>query len=82
MAEKKIRDVEKQYSVNQKAAKLRRLADCLEKGKPFQIQISGERISVPARTVFNSSYSILFFRFHPFSLRQKPVFGVLVKTLI
>jgi amphi-Trp domain-containing protein len=34
-------------------AKLRRLTDCLEQGKPFQIQIAGERIRIPARAVFN-----------------------------
>jgi len=34
-------------------AKLRRLADCLETGKQFKIQIAGERISVPAGATFN-----------------------------
>ena len=34
-------------------AKLRRLADCLEHGKQFQIQIAGERISIPAKAIFN-----------------------------
>ena len=34
-------------------AKLRRLADCLENGKQFKIQIGGERIQVPAKAVFN-----------------------------
>jgi hypothetical protein len=37
MAKKKDRDIEKGYSVKQMAAKLRRLADCLENGKQFQI---------------------------------------------
>ena len=32
------------YTVKQMAAKLRRLADCLESGKRFTIQIAGERI--------------------------------------
>jgi len=53
MAKKKDRDIEKKYSVRQTVAKLRRAADCLENGKPFQIQIAGERISVPARAMFN-----------------------------
>lgn len=53
MAKKKDRDAEKKYSVRQTVAKLRRAADCLENGKPFQIQIAGERISVPAGAVFN-----------------------------
>lgn len=47
------RDIEKVYSVKQMVGKLRRLADCLEKGKNFQIQIAGERIFVPASAVFN-----------------------------
>jgi amphi-Trp domain-containing protein len=41
------RDVEKDYSVADFAAKLRRLADALEAGKPFRIQIAGERFTVP-----------------------------------
>ena len=53
MAKKKNRDIEKGYTIAQMVEKLRRLADCLENGKPFQIQISGERISVPAKAVFN-----------------------------
>ena len=53
MAKKKDRDVEKKYSVKQTVAKLRRVADCLEKGKPFKIQIAGEKISVPAKAIFN-----------------------------
>ena len=44
MAKRKDRDIEKGYSVKQMVAKLRRLADCLENGKQFQIQIAGERI--------------------------------------
>jgi amphi-Trp domain-containing protein len=53
MAKKKDRDIQKGYSVKQMVAKLRRLADCLEKGKQFQIQIAGERIQIPARAIFN-----------------------------
>jgi len=53
MVKKKDRDVEKEYSVKQTVAKLRRLADCLENDKPFKIQIAGERISVPASAIFN-----------------------------
>jgi amphi-Trp domain-containing protein len=39
--------------VKQTVAKLRRLADCLESGKPFMIQIAGERIYIPAGATFN-----------------------------
>jgi amphi-Trp domain-containing protein len=43
------RDVERNYSVADFAAKLRRLADALEAGKPFRIQVAGERVNVPRR---------------------------------
>lgn len=41
------RDVERNYTVPEFAAKLRRLADALETGKPFRIQVAGERFTVP-----------------------------------
>lgn len=47
------RDLEATYSTAQFVAKLRRLADSLETGEAFTIQIAGERIRVPARAVFN-----------------------------
>jgi amphi-Trp domain-containing protein len=53
MSDKAWRDVEVEYSVSEFADKLRRLADCLEQGKAFEIQIAGERIYVPVRAVFN-----------------------------
>ena len=56
MAKKKGRDIEKGYSVKQTVAKLRRLADCLENGKRFTIQIAGERIQIPATATFNSEH--------------------------
>ena len=52
MAPKTDRDIEKGYSVKQTVEKLRRLADCMETGKPFRIQVAGERITVPASAVF------------------------------
>lgn len=45
--------MEKIYSTKQFVAKLRRLADALESGKRFQIQIAGERVTVPAGATFN-----------------------------
>jgi len=48
MAKKTERDVEKIYSVKQFAAKLRRLADALEQGKRFSLQVAGKRINVPS----------------------------------
>ena len=47
------RDIEKDYPPRQFAAKLRRLADCIETGKRFQIQIAGQRIAVPPGAVIN-----------------------------
>lgn len=47
------RDVEKGYSTPEVVAKLRRLADALESGGPFRIQIAGERIHVPVRAEFS-----------------------------
>ncbi|CAN5715487.1 hypothetical protein BH24ACT26_BH24ACT26_18530 [soil metagenome] len=47
------RDVESVYSTNEVVAKLRRLADALERDTPFRIQVAGERINVPARAEFS-----------------------------
>lgn len=46
------RDVEKGYSKEEFVAKLRRLADAIESGERFDIQIAGERIYVPVRAEF------------------------------
>ncbi len=53
MAIKKYRDIEKSYSTKEFVAKLRRLADTLEKEEKFEIQIAGERIYVPVRADYN-----------------------------
>jgi amphi-Trp domain-containing protein len=53
MKPKPDRDIEKHYATSQMVAKLRRLADCLEAGTPFRIQIAGERITIPAHATFN-----------------------------
>lgn len=47
------RDVEKGYPTSEFVAKLRRLADAIESGEKFEIQIAGERIYVPVRAVYN-----------------------------
>lgn len=47
------RDVERIYSTEEVVAKLRRLADALETGSSFRIQVAGERFRVPARAVFS-----------------------------
>ena len=53
MSSKEERDIEKAYSTSEFVAKLRRLADSLESGEKFEIQIAGERIYVPVRAEFN-----------------------------
>lgn len=50
---KKDLDVEKTYPTEEFVSKLRRLADCLEEGKQFEIMIDRERIYVPVRAVYN-----------------------------
>jgi amphi-Trp domain-containing protein len=47
------RDIEKAYPRKLFIAKLRRLADCLEQGKRFRIQIDDEKISVPLDAIIN-----------------------------
>ena len=47
------RDVEKAYPTKRFVQKLRRLADALENGERFRIQIAGERVSVPPDAVVN-----------------------------
>ncbi len=46
-------DIEKGYPAKQYAAKLRRLADCIEQDKVFRIQIAGERVTVPPHAIIN-----------------------------
>jgi amphi-Trp domain-containing protein len=50
---KRSRDIEKGYTNAAFVAKLRRLADSIEGGKRFAIQVAGERIQVPANAIFN-----------------------------
>jgi amphi-Trp domain-containing protein len=49
----KQRDVEKTYPRRDFVAKLRRLADALETGRAFTIQVAGERLRIPAGARFN-----------------------------
>jgi amphi-Trp domain-containing protein len=48
MPARRQRDIEKVYSPKKFAAKLRRLADALEAGQAFTIQVAGERLRIPA----------------------------------
>ena len=53
MTTKPERDIEKVYSTSEFASKLRRLADAIESGERFDIQVAGERISVPQSALFS-----------------------------
>lgn len=53
MAKKRNRDIEKTYPRAAFIAKLRRLADALERDQRFVISVAGERIYVPARARYN-----------------------------
>jgi amphi-Trp domain-containing protein len=50
---KSDRDIERDYPKAEFVAKLRRLADAIERGERFEIQIAGRRIYVPVRATFN-----------------------------
>ena len=65
---RKDRDIEKTYSVKQTVAKLRRLADCIEQGKPFRIQIAGEKVNVPSDAVFTLTLHKFFIFYFIFML--------------
>jgi amphi-Trp domain-containing protein len=49
-------EVEKGYSNKQTAEKLRRLAESIEQGKAFEIQVGGQRIYVPADAEIDFEY--------------------------
>ncbi len=49
----KTRDIEKVYSKKEFIKKLRRLADSLESGKSFSIQVAGGKITVPKDAIIN-----------------------------
>lgn len=53
MPTRRDRDLERTYSRAQFVAKLRRLADALEAGAPFDIQVANERLRIPADVAFN-----------------------------
>ncbi len=50
---KSDRDIEQSYSNREFVEKLRRLADAIERGDKFEIQIAGERIYVPVKAIYN-----------------------------
>jgi amphi-Trp domain-containing protein len=46
------RDIEKLYSAKENVQKLERLVECIKHNKPYEIQVAGERIYVPANALF------------------------------
>jgi amphi-Trp domain-containing protein len=53
MPRRSTRDIEKTYPRKDFVAKLRRLADAIETGKAFSIQVAGERLRIPSDAGFN-----------------------------
>ena len=53
MTKSSDRDLERTYPRAQFVAKLRRLADSLETGRAFTIQVAGERLRIPSDALFN-----------------------------
>ena len=53
MPTRRDRDLERTYSRTQFVAKLRRLADAIESGAAFSIQVANERLRIPADAKFN-----------------------------
>lgn len=53
MKKTKSRDIEKVYTKGEFIKKLRRLADSLETGKKFSIQVAGGKITIPKDAVIN-----------------------------
>lgn len=47
------RDVEKAYPAVQFVDKLRRLADAIEAGRAFRIQVAGQRVAIPASALIS-----------------------------
>jgi amphi-Trp domain-containing protein len=50
---RRARDLERTYTRAQFVDKLRRLADSIESGAAFSIQVAGERLRIPADAEFN-----------------------------
>lgn len=52
------REIEKDYSLTEFVAELRRLADTLESNERFSIQIDEEEVQVPERAIASIAYEI------------------------
>lgn len=53
MKKSKTRDIEKTYTKGEFIKKLRRLADSMETGQSFTIQIAGEKLKIPKDALIN-----------------------------
>jgi len=59
MAKKaKARDIEKEYAMSEFIKKIRRLADALESGKKFRIQVKGRALHIPKDAVINIEHEV------------------------
>ena len=54
--EKEERDIEKGYTTAEFVAKLSRLANPIETGGKFEIQIAGERVYVPVGAIYSIAH--------------------------
>jgi amphi-Trp domain-containing protein len=52
------RDVERVVGAKQFAAALRRVADAVEHGEPFQMQVLNKRFTVPATAEFSIEHEV------------------------
>jgi amphi-Trp domain-containing protein len=52
------RDVERVVGAKQFAAALRRVADAVERGEPFQMQVLNTRFTVPAVAEFSIEHEV------------------------
>ena len=57
MSEKQNRDVEKVYSTSEFVSKLRRLADALETGRRFEIQVAATASSSSNSSILSANTS-------------------------
>ena len=55
--ETEVLELEKSYSTTRAVSVLRRLADALEQGEAFRVQIDGHRVRVPTDATIEIEYS-------------------------
>ncbi|MGE0338741.1 MAG: hypothetical protein AB7O79_02575 [Xanthobacteraceae bacterium] len=51
-----IRDIEMDYPLDQFVEKLRQIADAIEAGERFEIQVAGERVHAPAHANLSTEH--------------------------